>query len=363
MSFDEMKSADIEARMKRLAVALKESRRRERLQNLKGDKRLADKVDDMQTFFYQGEYAKAREAAAAVWKGLNLESAISADSDWRKHLKDYRSTGSLIKMPKEWGFRRGGPEEPDRELELERGLSYVIGARPGVGKTTAGVNLAYYYAKRKAESGLKVLYLTNEMKPGQVWAKFRQVDLRHGNRSPIPKKQPFMFVKNWVRYPENFETEHRLICEMCQELSENLLMYSVRRMPIEDIGMVINDSANVFGKNPDIILLDYIQRVPRSRGFVDARLGTIHIAQSISEIALDMDAVFFVFSQMNKDGGFKESESPEEEAGVAWEISRPEDSEGALQPWVDWRIKKSRISAYFSTRVSYDDVSGTILDG
>ncbi len=352
-------SAEIEETIKSLSKVLKEKRRREKIQNLRKDRRLADKVDEFEQLFYQGEYAKARSVVAELWRSLNLESPIVAETDWKKQLKEYRSVGIEIRMPPEWGFKRGSEFDVNRELELERGLSYVIGARPGTGKTTIGVNLAYYYAKRKAELGLKVLFLTNEMKPGQIWAKFRQVDMTIS----AAMRRPFMLVKNHVRYPEKFEAEYRHICELCEGLSKNLVLASVRRMPIEDINMVVNESAQPLGKVPDIVILDYIQRVPRSRGFAtEARLGTVHIAQQISEMALDIDGVIFVLSQMNKEGGFKESEAPEEEAGIAWEVSRPENSDGSKQSFIDWKIKKSRISAYFSTRTAFDDLSGTVLD-
>jgi len=352
-------SVEIEATIKSLSKVLREKRKQERLNNLRQDKRLADSVDEFERLFYQGEYAAARALAATLWRSLNLESPVTAESNWKKHLADYKSIGTEIRMPPEWGFRRGGEGEVNRELELERGLSYVIGARPGTGKTTLGVNLAYYYAMRKAELGLKVLFLTNEMKPGQIWAKFRQIDMV----AESAMRRPFMLVKNHVRYPEKFEAEFRNLSAMCEKMSQNMAMASVRRMPIEDINMVVHESARSLGKLPDIVILDYIQRVPRSQGFAtEARLGTVHTAQAISEIALDIDGVFFTLSQMNKDGGFKESEAPEEEAGIAWEVSRPENQDGSKQPFIDWKIKKSRISAYFSTRTSFDDVSGSVID-
>ena len=107
-------------------------------------------------------------------------------------------------------------------------------------------------------------------------------------------------------------------------------------------------------------MLDYLQRVPRE--VADARLGTIATVQAFSELAMDIDGVFFVMSQMNQSGGFKESEAPEEEAGIAWEISRDEIDGGKKSPYLNWKIKKSRISAYTNTRVWFDDLSGTILD-
>jgi KaiC/GvpD/RAD55 family RecA-like ATPase len=319
-----------------------------------------DMLEDAQKSFVEGDYVKTRSLAASIWRALNIENAINADHDWRKHLKDYESKGTVIRMPPEWGFRRikMGEKEVNKEVELERGLCYTIGARPGTGKTSVAINLAYYYAKRKAEHGYKVLFLTNEMKPGQLWVKMRQVDL------VITKsmRRPFMLVKNYVRYPKRFESEYTALCTMCAEMEKSFAMMSIRRMGADDVVMLMSEAKNIFGAYPDIVVVDYLQRIPRLNAAKDFRESTIRTYQALSEAALDMDAVIFVLSQMNKEGGFKESEIAEEEAGIAWEISRPEGQDGSRMPFIDWKIKKSRISAYTNVRVPFDEVSGTVLD-
>jgi hypothetical protein len=351
---------ELEKRIRDLQKQLQMARKQERVNQLKSDIRLLDMYEDAQRQFLEGDYRKSRATVAAIWRALNVEEAIVADHDWRKHLKDYESTGAIIKMPQEWGFRRVkmAEREVNKEFELERGLCYTIGARPGTGKTSVAVNLAYYYAKRKAQSGMKVLLLTNEMKPGQLWVKVRQVDMALNDGI----RRPFMLVKNYVRYPKQFENEYKAVCQMCDELSQNFAMMSVRRMGADDIALLMTEAKNIFGKYPDIVIVDYLQRIPRASTSRDQREGTIKTYQAFSEAALDMDSVIFVLSQMNKEGGFKESEIAEEEAGIAWEISRPETDDGLKMPFIDWRIKKSRISAYQSVRVAFDDVSGAILD-
>lgn len=353
-------SKDLEKQLHELQRRLQHARKQERVDQLKGDFRLLDMFEDAQRLFTEAEYIKARSMVAGIWRALNIDAAIVADHDWKNHLRDYESGGSVIKMPVEWGFRRirMGDKETNKEIELERGLCYTIGARPGTGKTSVAVNLAYYYAKRRAAAGYKVLFLTNEMKPGQLWVKFRQVDMVIENST----RRPFMLVKNYIRYPKKFETEYSAVCQMCADLSQNFAMMSVRRMNADDIVMLMTEAKNIFGKFPDIVVVDYLQRIPRSVHSKDPREGTIKTYQAFSEAALDMDAAIFVLSQMNRDGGYKESEIAEEEAGIAWEISRPEGQDGVKMPFIDWRIKKSRISAYQSVRTSFDDVSGTVLD-
>lgn len=344
-------AAEIQKAQRIVADALKSATQREKLTALKKDTRLADEIEGLAELFYTAEFDKARNKAAQIWRALNVQATTTANWDWRKHLDEYRSRGNAIKMPKEWGFKG------DDEIELERGLIYLIGARPGTGKTTIALNMAYYYALMKAELGYKVLFLTNEMKPGQCWAKLRQIDLNR-TRGHL---RPFMLVKNHIRYPDEFKFEHEAVIELCKSMSPNFAMASVRKFEAADICMVAQEAKNYFGKFPDLVFLDYLQRVPRGKQ-IDARLGTIETVRQFSEAAMDQDGAWFVLSQMNQSGGFKESEAPEEEAGIAWEISRDVGPLGVRAPFINWKIKKSRISAYRNVRTGFDDLSGTILD-
>jgi KaiC/GvpD/RAD55 family RecA-like ATPase len=346
----EKDSATLLREMKTLQEQYTAATRREKIAKLRKDVRLADEIEKLQNLFFMADFDKARSVSANIWRALNVQSALSANTDFEKHLADYRSTGRSIKMPAEWGFTG------EFEMELERGLLYMLGARPGTGKTTVGLNLAYYYAKLHAELGYKVLFLTNEMKPGQCWAKLRQIDMNHRDG----KLRPFMLVKNYIRYPDKFTTEHQAVREMASGMSKNFAMASVRKMEAPDICMVVQESKNYFGADPDIVFLDYLQRVPRGKQ-TDARLGLIETVQSFSELALDLDCVWFIMSQMNQSGGFKESEAPEEEAGIAWEISRDELKDGRKAAHINWKVKKTRISGYSNVQTFFDDVSGTIL--
>jgi hypothetical protein len=172
-----------------------------------------------------------------------------------------------------------------------------------------------------------------------------------------------MFLKNWIRYPDKFPDGNKLMREFAKSFDPNLRIANVRKLDINSIKMVIEEAQENIGGTFDIVVFDYLQRIPRESGYKsDMRLGVVDIVQNLSEIAADLDAVVFLLSQMNKEGSFKESEITQEEAGIAWQIARVKDQKGIPDKYIEWTIKKSRISAYINIQTVYDDVSGTILD-
>lgn len=347
---------ELNQKIEALKLQLKQAINEERLAGLRKDVRLVDHAEKLLETLYAGDIDMVRKLAALIFKATDNTATVSATFNAQEHLDGYRSQGNAIKMPEEWGFK------DKKEIEIERGLMYMLGARPGTGKTSVAMNLAYYYAMLKQSLGLRVLFLTNEMKPGQLWVKMRQIDLYHENTFPR-KRRPFMLAKNYVRYPEQFPQEYSDVKGMVKRMEKNFRIANVRRMDAESICMVIDNSKNEFGAYPDIVIMDYLQRVPRQKIFAsDARLGIVDIVQMFSQKMADIDGVMFLLSQMNQQGGFKESEAPEEEAGIAWELSRDSDKEGNKSKFIDWKIKKSRISAYINQRTAFDDVVGAILD-
>jgi KaiC/GvpD/RAD55 family RecA-like ATPase len=355
---------DANALKKHIAESQKELRRievAEKLDKIRGSDKVHKLMEEQQELFYAGEFDKARNKASEIFKALNTGSIVKVDMNPETQFAEYVSKGSTIVMPQEWGWREKeiNGKQVDFHIELERGLIYPIGAEPGTGKTTVGVNLVHHFAEVKRPLNYRVLFLTNEMKAAQIWIKLMQV---HFNKK-FGKLYPFMFLKNWVRYPDKFPDGNKSMKEFAQSFKSNLRIANIRKLDINSIKMVIEEAQEDIGGTFDIIVFDYLQRVPRDAGFKsDMRLGVVDIVQNLSETAADLDAVIFLLSQMNKEGSFKESEITQEEAGIAWQIARVKDAKGNPDKYIDWTIKKSRISAYINIKTCYDDVSGTILD-
>ncbi len=347
--------ADAQKELRKVQIAESEDK-------IRGSDKVHTLYEQLGELFYAGEFDKARNKASDIARSLNVGSIVNVNFDHKKHFQEYLSKGALIQMPTEWGWRvhKIDGKDVDKTLELERGLIYPIGAKPGTGKSTVGINLLHHYADVKKMAGYKILFLTNEMKVAQLWLKFKQVNLmkKEGLR------KSFMYLKNWLRYADRpeFKEGYNSMLEFAGNYP-NVRMASVRKMNINAIRMVMEEAADQMG-GVDIIFVDYLQRIPRDNGYKsDMRLGVVDIVQSLSEEIADRDAVCFVMSQMNNDGNFKESNIIEEEAGIAWEISRDRDKmTNAPAGHITWNIKKTRISAYINLNTGFHDLSGTILD-
>lgn len=341
---------DIRRELKEIQERLKLAVRQQRIESLQSDVRILDWIAEVQKHFDDGDFEKARRVSTMLYRALNAESITPMQTDFMKHFAGYVSTGNTIRMPEAWGFTG------KKIVELERGLLYPIGARPGTGKTTIGCNIVYHYAWELRDKGFKVGFFTNEMKEGQLWVKLYQI---HLNKTE-GKSLPFILVKDWLRYPKKYPEQYRKMVAFANEISPNLRIANVRRQGPSEICMAIDEMKNDFMQNIDIGLLDYVQRVPKTNAS-DERLSLVDTAQQLSEKIMDIDGVMFVFSQMTKDGGFKGSEVLQEEGGIAWELGRETARDGKLLPFINWRIVKSRITAYFPVMTRFDDRSGTLL--
>ncbi len=349
---------EIRNEMKGLHLELVESVKAHKFQALRKDESLHNKIQEFSGAFYEGEFVHAAKLAADLAYALRADGHSSADFNFMRHFEEYKSQGNTIVMPPEWGFREDSFDGVmhDRSIELERGLCYTIGARPGTGKSTIGGNLMFYWGFLK--QNYRVLYLTNEMKPGQMWIKLRQIQVNLDQS----KRIPFMVAKDWLRYPDKYNFAYDKMVAMAKSMP-NIQIASIKGMYAPEIVLTIKKARERWGGlPPDAVFIDYLQNVPRDKVFRgDARLGTMETMQMFSDQAAEDDSVVFPISQMNKDGGFKESEAPQEQSGIAWEVSRPELKDGTKMAQIDWKIIKSRITAYFTVRSRYDDVSGTVL--
>lgn len=118
-----------------------------------------------------GSFADWREIASDALEQINeLEDNASGDvvssldmaNDWMEYYD------KVVKNP-EFAFCRTGYSSLDRMLGggMFRQGMYIIGARPGMGKTTLGINIAENIAKR----GSNVLFVSMEMSRTQIMAK------------------------------------------------------------------------------------------------------------------------------------------------------------------------------------------------
>ena len=134
---------------------------------------IADSITD--SLFYHDDAAAVSSAAIQALEGLS-EQERSGVVDSATAIQEWYTWAASAGQDAEFALIRTGYASLDRQLGggLFKSGMYVIGARPGMGKTTVGINLA----DRIAARGKRVLFVSLEMPAVQITAK--RIAIRSG---------------------------------------------------------------------------------------------------------------------------------------------------------------------------------------
>lgn len=220
---------------------------------------------------------------------------------------------------------------------LHRQRLYVVGARPGCGKTILLANLALYSAKLHFRTLFFSLELSKEDLMGRILASgahadYGQLTRRDMNPATLAK------VSNWASAAS----------ELSLEVDDN------PGHTIETIMQACRIKKQREGL--DLVCIDYLQLVNASKG--QNRVEAVdHIATKARHIARMLDCTVVVAAQLNRkiedNGGrprlpvksdFRESGGIEQTADVAMVLSRPvdENAEESPVPLMNLTLVKNR---------------------
>lgn len=204
---------------------------------------------------------------------------------------------------------------------LQRQRLYVIGARPGCGKTIMGSQIALYAAQQHHKSLIFSLELSKEDLMGRILACGA-----HADYSEITRKRM------------SAETLGKISRWAGASASMSLEVDDTPGLTIEEIAQRARIKKAREGL--DTVFIDYLQLVQASKGG-DSRVQQVdHIAVKAREIARRLDCAVVVAAQLNRkieDGGkprlptksdFRESGGIEQTADAALVLSRPPDDNG-----------------------------------
>lgn len=221
---------------------------------------------------------------------------------------------------------------------LQRQRMYVVGARPGCGKTILLSQTAVYAALSHWKTLFFSLELSNADLMGRILACGSHCDYGQITRKDLTAES-YGKVTRWA--------------QACSELP--LTVDDTPGLTIEDIAQrarIANQRGGV-----DLVCIDYLQLVQASKGG-DSRVQQVdHIATRARAIARQLDCVVIVAAQLNRNiesGGaprlptkadFRESGGIEQTADAAFILSRPPDENGdeaANLPLMNLSVVKNR---------------------
>lgn len=203
----------------------------------------------------------------------------------------------------------------------------VIGARPGVGKSVFGMNVAL----AAAEKGFKVGVCSREMSATQ----FGQRILSYETFMDGMKiRKADITEDDWVKLAEGMSDAARLPIDF---------LFSVRT--VEDLRVEVQRKVNL--GELDILVVDYLQMMDAAQNFKEDRLRVGHISKALKDIALDFNIPVIALAQVKRYAGgarakmptledLKDSGSIEQDADGVIFIHNPYDEE---DEYVDTRDK------------------------
>ena len=173
---------------------------------------------------------------------------------------------------------------------LEKGDVTVIGARPGVGKSSFVTQVTSYLAKQ----GKRVGFYNLEMKEKQMYERFIV------NESGISLTRLKRAIKFLGDEKEKFDKANQVL-----EANQNIIITSEGGKSISEIR---SESRHM---DYDIIIIDYLQLILPDvtyRGNRTAEVGAI--SKAIKRLAMDLNIPIIVLSQLNRLSEGRETREP-----------------------------------------------------
>lgn len=199
-----------------------------------------------------------------------------------------------------------GLQKLDSISPVQAGDLIVIAAPPKGGKSTLALN----YASAVAASGGNVLVLSLEMASGLVGTKLLS------SRSQVP------LAKFMAR--DFTDADTRRIGSAVKSMSE----WNVEvRDDVRTLDQVVGAARLAHARKPlAMLVVDYIQLVQGPRDRNSTREQEVSaISRTLRLLAMETGAVVVALSQLNKEGGMRESQAVAQDATAIWKVTNSDD--------------------------------------
>lgn len=292
-----------------------------------------------------GTYSDALEAAHGELRRLEEASKTGSDitefedavKQWQINLSERPANTAPIPTP--W-------EHLDDRLAggLQRGRTYVIGGRPGEGKSIAGVNLATYAAQR----GHPTIVFSVEMGMLEVASRV----IAGGSRADygqITRKEVDDY--NWDRITGWLDTNHTM----------PLALVDKTDIGVEYVAARCRSRKRTHGL--DVVFVDYLQLL-RPGSSREARERQIaEMSRALKVLAQELNVAVIIACQLNRNSSnekrppmlsdLRESGSIEQDCDVAMLLHHIKLDDGEHSGDVDLVIAKNRTGSTGTVRLQW----------
>ena len=163
---------------------------------------------------------------------------------------------------------------------LHKGELTVIGARPGVGKTTFSLQIA----EKIASKGKKVTFVSMEMSDEQIIQKILAKRTRINSRK--------------IRNGDLSEEQVQKIINECMETSSLPISILTKVSSIQQIELEARRMKN--RDNLDLLIIDYLQLVRNSGSFKNREQEVADISRTLKLLSLELQIPIIALCQLNR---------------------------------------------------------------
>lgn len=265
-----------------------------------------------------------------------------------------------IRLPKSWGDTF---QEPD--TGFPPAVPCVLASYTGVGKSRTAINIVRDQARHS-----KVLFLSLEMRPGQLWVNLMMQEL-HNQGEAVKSRREFI---------NRIKRGDAQVLELIEPYRENLTVVDATGFTATDLVREYDGYCNHAGAEPGLVILDYAQIIePEPQSVTrDRRLQILETLTILIKKIKRIRGCWINLSQTNRSaeiGGkgrapdpsaLQESSLFEQSAGFLMTLGLPKDADqitkGRLHDTreVEIKIAKQREGPRLIDRVSMDPVTGMI---
>lgn len=180
--------------------------------------------------------------------------------------------------------------------ELTGGITpgeiWVLGGRPGMGKTTMALSIA----KDVAKQGCPVLFFSYETNKESLW---KRLVVSEGKHLTYPK---LAYWKTWTEAGEDRTAAWwQEYAEVAHTIPQDTLFFNDVRPNIDEIGIHIQAFLRAY-PGSRLIIVDYLQVVtpPRQLAHSEDFAKTTYIVRKLAELASRFDVCMIVCSQLSR---------------------------------------------------------------
>lgn len=245
----------------------------------------------------QEDFSTAEEFHAAVLSSLpeperterestHISSAIKATL--REMMENFER-GSVARMTT-------GIEQLDRMIVMRPGEVHVIAARPSMGKTALGLQMA---SRAALDLDLKVAIISLEMRGSEV---FRRIVANKANVDMALFDQP---LPSKALQSKLFNFEQELLGKPFH------LVDRVKESSISDAKAQLRSIAGEVG-GLEVVMVDYLQLMRSAERYQGSRVEQVgEVSREMKALAKELDCVVLLLSQLSRGPEGRENKRPE----------------------------------------------------